>query len=48
MKISRYMAEIGELVRQVFQSMDDQMGDAVLPLQQARGEEALAARPTWR
>ena len=48
MKVPRYMAQIGELRRQILQSIDDQMSHAVLLLQEARGDEALAWRPTRR
>ena len=34
------MAQIGKLRRQILQSIDDQMSDAVLSLQEARGKES--------
>ena len=40
MKIPGYMAQIGKLLRQILQSIDDQMQrDAILPLQKAGGKE---------
>jgi hypothetical protein len=39
-KIPRDMPQIGQLRRQILQSIDDQMSHAVLPLQEARGKES--------
>ncbi len=33
------MAQVGDLRRQIFRSIDDHMSDAVLPLQETRGLE---------